>query len=114
MPDGMQLDFGAVAKGYVGDEIAELLKSYGVSSAILNLGGNVQTIGTRPDGSMWRVGLKAPDSDGHIGILEVSDCAVITSGGYQKYFTGEDGKNYHHIIAHPQEDLRKADLFPLR
>lgn len=98
LPEGMQLDLGAVAKGYAGDEIASLLKNGGVSSAIINLGGNVQTIGTRPDGSMWRVGLKAPDADGHIGILEVSDCAVITSGGYQKYFTGEDGKQYHHII----------------
>lgn len=98
LPDGMQLDLGAVAKGYTGDEIANLLKNSGVTSAIINLGGNVQTIGTRPDGSMWRVGLKAPDADGHIGILEVSDCAVITSGGYQKYFIGEDGKQYHHII----------------
>lgn len=98
LADGMQLDLGAVAKGYAGDEIANLLKNSGVTSAIINLGGNVQTIGTRPDGSKWRVGLKAPDADGHIGILEVSDCAVITSGGYQKYFTGEDGKQYHHII----------------
>lgn len=98
LSDGVQLDLGAVAKGYAGDEIANLLKNSGVTSAIINLGGNVQTIGTRPDGSMWRVGLKAPDADGHIGILEVSDCAVVTSGGYQKYFTGEDGKTYHHII----------------
>lgn len=98
LPEGMQLDLGAVAKGYAGDEIANLLKNSGVTSAIINLGGNVQTVGTRPDGSMWRVGLKAPDADSHIGILEVSDCAVITSGSYQKYFTGEDGKQYHHII----------------
>lgn len=98
LPEGMQLDLGAIAKGYAGDEIASLLKNRGVTSAIINLGGNVQTVGTRPDGSMWRVGLKAPDADGHIGILEVSDCAVITSGGYQKYFIGEDGKQYHHII----------------
>lgn len=98
LPEGMQLDLGAVAKGYAGDEIANILKNSGVTSAIVNLGGNVQTIGTRPDGSMWRVGLKAPDADSHIGILEVSDCAVITSGSYQKYFTGEDGKQYHHII----------------
>lgn len=98
LPDGMQLDLGAVAKGYAGDEIASLLKSKGITSAIINLGGNVQTIGTRPDGSRWRVGLKAPDTDGHIGVLEVADCAVVTSGSYQKYFTGEDGKQYHHII----------------
>lgn len=98
LPDGMQLDLGAIAKGYAGDEIANLLKNSGITSAIINLGGNVQTIGTRPDGSKWRVGLKAPYADGHIGILEVSDCAVITSGGYQKYFIGEDGKKYHHII----------------
>ncbi len=98
LPDGMQLDLGAVAKGYASDEVVSLLKSRGVTSAIISLGGNVQAVGTKPDGSMWRVGLKSPDADGYIGILEVSDCAVVTSGGYQKYFTGEDGKTYHHII----------------
>ena len=98
LQEGMSLDLGAVAKGYAGDWISELFRQQGVTSAILNLGGNVQTVGTKPDGSMWRIGLRAPDADGHIGVLEVSDCAVITSGGYQRYFVGEDQKTYHHII----------------
>lgn len=98
LPDGMQLDLGAVAKGYAGDEIVKLLKNSGVAFAIISLGGNVHTIGTKPDGGRWRVGLKAPDTDGYIGVLEVADCAVITSGSYQKYFTGGDGRQYHHII----------------
>lgn len=98
IPPEMQLDLGAVGKGYASDRAAETLKNQGVTSAIINLGGNVRTIGAKPDGTPWRVGVKAPDEDGHIGILEVSDCAVITSGGYQKYFTDETGTRYHHII----------------
>lgn len=98
LPDGMQLDLGAVAKGYAGDEVCAYLRKQGVSSAIISLGGNVQTIGTKPDGSLWRVGLQAPDQNAHIGVLETADCAVITSGSYQNYFTGPDGKRYHHIM----------------
>ena len=98
LPEGMQIDLGAVAKGYAGDEILELLRNGGIISAIVNLGGNVQTIGSKPDKSKWRIGIKLPNSEEHFGILEVEDCAVITSGNYQKYFTGEDGNTYHHII----------------
>lgn len=98
LPKDMELDLGAVAKGYAGDEAIKVLKEHGVTSALINLGGNVQTVGTKPNGDLWRVGLKAPWSDGNIGVLEISDSAVITSGNYQRYFTGADGKKYHHII----------------
>lgn len=98
LPKDMELDLGAVAKGYAGDEAIKVLKEHGVTSALINLGGNVQTVGTKPNGDLWRVGLKAPWSEGNIGVLEISDSAVITSGNYQRYFTGEDGKKYHHII----------------
>lgn len=98
MPNGVQLDLGAVAKGYTGDILSQMLKDRGITSALLNLGGNVQAIGAKPDGSKWRVGLRDPSSESNIGILEIEDQAVITSGNYQKYFEGDDGKRYHHII----------------
>lgn len=98
LPEGMEIDLGAVAKGYTADELAGLLKEQGVSSAVISLGGNVQTVGTKPDGTLWRIGVKSPDDSGNFGILELGECAVVTSGSYQKYFVGEDGNTYHHII----------------
>ena len=55
-------------------------------------------IGRRPDGTKWRLGIKNPFGDGSFGILETEDCAVVTSGGYERYFTDEDGKTYWHIL----------------
>ena len=101
LPAGAMLDFGAVAKGYSGDLLIELLRNNGVTSALLDLGGNVQTIGSKPDGSDWRIGLQDPTggSGGDLaGILQVSDLAVVTSGAYERYFIGEDGKRYGHIV----------------
>lgn len=98
LPDGMQLDFGAVGKGYTGDILVELFKEKGVKSALLDLGGNIQVIGTRPDGNDWRVGLRNPYGEGYLGVLEVCDLAIVTSGNYERYFVGEDGKTYGHII----------------
>lgn len=95
--DGM-IDFGAVAKGYSGDVIADILQENGVTSALLSLGGNIQTIGSKPDGSDWRIGLQEPTGDGIAGILQVSDLAAVTSGAYERYFIGEDGKRYGHIV----------------
>ncbi len=96
--EGMMLDTGAVAKGYAGDETVRILREHGVSSALVNLGGNVQLIGTKPDGGDWRLGLKDPTGAGNIGVLTVSDCAVVTSGNYERCFTAEDGTVYGHII----------------
>lgn len=98
VPNGAQLDLGAVAKGYTGDKAAELLRERGVTSALINLGGNVQAIGGKPDGSPWRIGVKDPGQEGNLGVLEVKDRAVVTSGGYERYFTGEDGSVYWHIL----------------
>lgn len=98
MPDGMQLDLGAVGKGYTGDIIAELLKEQGVTSALLDIGGNVQMVGRKPDGSRWRLGIQNPFGEGSLGVLESEDGAVVTAGNYERYFTGEDGKQYGHII----------------
>ena len=99
LPIGFEVDFGAVAKGYTSDKVADILKENGIKSAIINLGGNVHALGKKPDGSMWNVAVTNPLSpDDTLGILMVTDKAVVTSGNYQRYFTGDDGKNYCHII----------------
>jgi thiamine biosynthesis lipoprotein len=98
LPQGMQVDLGAVAKGYTGDLIIELLKEHGITSALVDLGGDIATLGSKPDGSDWRIGIKAPYGDGNIGVLEISDISVVASGGYERYFIGEDGQTYWHII----------------
>lgn len=97
LPDGVMIDLGSVAKGYAADRLAEILKADGVKSAILDLGGNIQLIGGNPDGSGWRVGVKDPVGDGSIGVLTLKDKAVVTSGGYERYFE-QDGEIYWHII----------------
>lgn len=98
VPDGMRIDLGAVGKGYAADETAAVLRENGVESALLDFGGNILTIGTKPDGSSWRVGVRDPDSDGNLAVLEIKDQSVVVSGGYEKYFTDEDGERYWHIL----------------
>ena len=97
VPDGMELDLGAVAKGYTGDRVMERFRAAGVTSAIISLGGNVQALGRKPDGSLWQVAVQDPEGSGYAAVLSVADKAVITSGGYERYFE-EDGKIYWHII----------------
>ncbi len=94
---GAMLDLGSVAKGWAGDRLAGQLKAAGTNSAILRLGGNIQAVGTKPNGSDWVVGIQDPDSEGMLARLSVRDCAVVTSGGYQRSFT-EKGETYWHII----------------
>ena len=98
VPDGMQLDLGAVGKGYAADETAQVLRENGVASALLDFGGNILTIGSKPDGSPWRVGVRDPDSEGSLGVLELAGQGVSVSGGYEKYFVGGDGERYWHIL----------------
>ena len=86
IPEASAMDFGGIAKGYASDRAAEILKNYGIESAIMNLGGNVRAIGTKTDGSLWRVGIRTPDgSQPYLGAISVKDKAVITSGGYERY-----------------------------
>ena len=98
LPAGMELDLGAVGKGYAGDLAAEILKERGITSALLDIGGNIQAIGSRPDGSDWRLGIRNPFGEGQVGVLSVSDRAVVTSGNYERYFVGDDDQIYGHII----------------
>ncbi len=98
IPEAYAIDLGSVAKGYTSDKLCELLKNNGVSSALVNLGGNVQTVGTKPDGSKWTVGIQDPqDSSSYLCTIKIADRAVITSGNYERYFE-QDGKKYWHII----------------
>lgn len=99
IPIGVEVGFGAVAKGYTAQKVIDLMRDMGVKSAILSLGGNVQTLGdTKPDGSQWQVAVQDPNDTGsYVGILAVGETAVVTSGGYQRFFE-EGGVTYIHIL----------------
>lgn len=96
---GMGLDVGGIAKGYAADEAASILRDAGVTSALLDFGGNILVIGSKPDGSAWRVGIQRPDAQRseYVGILSIRDATVVTSGPYERYFE-ENGVRYHHIL----------------
>ncbi len=94
---GAMIDFGGAAKGLAGSEAAKALRRCGVTSAVANLGGNVQTLGRPPRGGRWRIGIKAPGGE-LLGVLETGEAAVVTSGGYERFFTGPDGTKYWHIL----------------
>lgn len=96
---GMIIDLGGIAKGYAADAVSEVLKKEGVESAIIDLGGNVFAIGSKPGGDPWRIGVQNPfDSRGQIvGSIAVTNKSVVTSGIYER-FIEENGKKYHHIL----------------
>ena len=96
--DKQEIDLGGIAKGFTSSRIMEIFKKDGVTCGMVSLGGNVHLLGTKQDGSAWRVGIQDPDNtDDMLGILEASDCAIITSGAYERNFE-KDGVTYHHII----------------
>lgn len=90
---GMELDLGAIAKGYIADRVRDYLRQQQVEKALINLGGNVHTLGE------WAIGLKKPFADAQalIGSLTVNGQSVVTSGTYERYFE-QDGKRWHHIL----------------
>lgn len=95
---GSMVDLGGIAKGYTSSRVMEIFKECGIEHGIINLGGNVQVLGDKTDGSSWRVAVQNPDNEnGYLGILSTTDNAVITSGGYERYFE-QNGVVYHHII----------------
>lgn len=96
LPEGGMLDLGGIAKGCAADRIVELFRKEGVKSALINLGGNVQTLGKKPGGEDWNIAVNDP-CGGYALILSAADCAVVTSGGYERNFT-ENGVTYCHII----------------
>ena len=109
IPEGAAVDLGSVAKGYASDRIISLWRGAGVTSALINLGGNVMALGAKPDGSPWRVAIKSPDGTDIAGVVEVEDKAVITSGGYERYFE-EDGVTYWHIMDPETGAPARSDL----
>lgn len=97
--EGMQLDLGAVAKGYIADRIKDYLLEQGVESAIIDLGGNILCVGSRPGGDPFRIGLQRPFASHSetVATVEITDKSVVSSGIYERYFE-EDGVLYHHIL----------------
>ena len=103
--EGQQVDLGGIAKGYASDRVMELYREYGVTSGMVSLGGNIETLGTKPDGTDWKIGIRNPEITSGSGsgtedvllALEVENQAVITSGGYERYFE-ENGETYIHIL----------------
>jgi thiamine biosynthesis lipoprotein len=96
---GQSVDLGGIGKGFAGDRIREIFKQFGIASAYSNLGGNVVTLGAKPDGSPWRIGIQHPREESRlIGAVSVVDQTVVTSGDYQRYYTDGRGKRCHHIL----------------
>lgn len=93
------LDLGSIAKGFIADRLKEFLVSRGVKSAIINLGGNVLCVGSRPDGSPFLIGLQTPFEDHNTTFanLAIHDMSVVSSGVYERHFV-IDGTNYHHLL----------------
>ncbi len=94
---GMQIDLGGIAKGYTSARLIDLFSETGIDHALVSLGGNVQVLGTKPDGQPWKIAIQDPQAEGILGTVLVSDTAVITAGSYQRYFS-VDGQTYHHIL----------------
>ncbi len=96
---GAELDLGAVAKGYLADSAQKIFKENGSIGGICNLGGTVVTAGVKENGELWKVGVAEPeDSSSYFGYLLCTDTVIATSGGYERYFIGDDQKRYCHII----------------
>lgn len=96
----MKLDVGAIAKGYAVEMAARSLEEKGVTGYVINVGGNVRTVGVKGDGENWLVGIENPEEDSeqaYLAYLELSGESLVTSGSYQRYYV-VDGKRYHHII----------------
>lgn len=106
---GASLDVGALGKGYATEKAAEHLENEGVTSYVLNIGGNIRIIGTKPDGSGWRTGVTNPhNKDTYANYINISDISCVTSGDYERFYTVE-GKKYHHII--DKDTLMPSDYF---
>jgi thiamine biosynthesis lipoprotein len=107
----MKLDVGAIAKGYAVEMIARELEARGITGYVLNVGGNIRTIGTKADGDRWLAGVENPGLDigkSYIAYVGLAGQAIVTSGSYQRYYI-VDGEAYHQII--DPETLMPATYF---
>ena len=94
------IDLGAIAKGYISDGIGGIIRDAGCKSALIDLGGNICALGSKPDGTPFSIGIRKPFGENAMDIVDVvpcSDGSVITSGSYERYFE-VDGELYHHIL----------------
>ncbi|MBR2263148.1 MAG: FAD:protein FMN transferase [Firmicutes bacterium] len=101
LEEGQGIDLGAIAKGYASARAASIIAGFDVDGAVLSLGGNIQCVGKKPTNQgrvLWKIGIRRPDDgEGYLGVLTLTDKAVITSGGYERFFE-ENGQRYHHIL----------------
>jgi len=101
---GQGLDLGGIGKGFTADRVREIYRKAGIRHAVLNIGGNVMLLGSKPNGTPWKVGIRNPALPHRelVGYIEAEDCAVVTSGDYEQFFDYTDpllGKRrLHHII----------------
>ena len=96
----MKLDVGAIAKGYAVEMVAQMLESRGITGYVINVGGNIRTVGTKANGDKWLAGIEAPSEDfdeAYLAYLGLAGETIVTSGSYQRYYI-VDGEAYHHII----------------
>jgi len=120
---GQQLDLGAIGKGYAAERCIELYIQQGARHAMIDLGGNVAVLGSKPDGSAWRVGIQAPTGrrGEHLGYLEVRDCSVVTSGSYERVYEVaasvintsarmNTAKDWNEQVAHAMLDRRAGHV----
>ena len=95
---GMKMDLGGIAKGYIVDRTAEILREFGLDYGVINAGGDISVLGPKPDGTPWRVGIKNPDRPENLyAVAEINGGSIVSSGDYERYFDQGDVR-YHHII----------------
>lgn len=101
LPEQVKIDLGGIAKGYTSNRIMEIYEEYDIKGGMVSLGGNVQLYKRKEDGSLWKVAIQNPDTSEdakeYLGVLETENKAIITSGGYERYFE-QDGTVWHHIL----------------
>lgn len=113
-PPDMEIDLSGIAQGWAADRIAQLLKSYGVDKAIIDIGGEVVCIGDSPLGRPWRIGIRHPRGEGIIETVELKDAALATSGDYEKFFIIGERRFPHIIDPHtgiPAQDFVSVTIF---
>lgn len=107
----LRLDVGAIAKGYAVERVVQQLIAESYEHFSINAGGNVRTVGTKPNGALWNIGITNPDltaKEPYVEIVSAADMAVVTSGSYQRFFSYE-GQRYHHII--DKDSLRPENRY---
>lgn len=114
IPADMKIDLGGIAQGFAADRVALIMKKYDVRSAVINIAGEVRTIGRLPQGRPWRIGIRHPRSEGIIETVHLEDSCLSTSGDYEKFFI-IDGQRYPHILdphtGYPARDFVSVTIF---